>query len=99
MSSTLFSYGARSALVGSLRRHQWGHPRPQFLVRTLFGCGTPREAAGAHQAFLFVVQTENALIFILIGQADGETGAMLLAISSGPALPTPLKITTSASGC
>ncbi len=55
------------------------------LMRALFGCGTPREAAGAHQAFQFFIQTENALIFLLIGQTDGETGAMLLAISSGPA--------------
>jgi transposase len=55
------------------------------LMRALFGCGTPREAAGAHQAFLFVVQTENALVFLLIGRSDGETGAVLLAISYGPA--------------
>lgn len=55
------------------------------LMRALFGCGTPREAAGAHHAFLFLIQTENALIFLLIGQTDGETGAMLLAILSGPA--------------
>jgi len=55
------------------------------LMRALFGCGTPREAAGAYQAFLFLIQNENALIFLLIGQTDGQTGAVLLAISSGPA--------------
>lgn len=56
-----------------------------FLMRALFGCGSPRPAAAARQAFLFIVQTKNALICLFIGRRDGQTGAMLLAFSSGPA--------------
>ena len=53
-------------------------------MRALFGCGTPREAAGASQAFLLVAQTENALIFALVGQVAAETGVLLIIMSAGP---------------
>lgn len=51
------------------------------LMRALFGCGTPREAAGASQAFLFVVQNQSALILTFVAEAAGETGALLIGIS------------------
>ncbi len=51
------------------------------LMRALFGCGTPREAAGASQAFLFVVQTQSALLLAFVAAAAGETGALLMGIS------------------
>lgn len=54
------------------------------LMHALFGCGTSREAVGTQQSFLFLIQRENAVNFFLIGQDDGQSGAMLLAISSGP---------------
>lgn len=54
-----------------------------ILMRALFGCGTPREAASGSQAFLFVVQTENTLLFAFIGQAAGQTGILLIAASAG----------------
>jgi len=52
-----------------------------ILMRALFGCGTPRNAAGASQAILLVVQTEIALIFVLAGQIDGETGMLIIAFA------------------
>jgi transposase len=54
------------------------------LMRALFGCGTPRQAAGVSQAFLFVVQTETTLLFVCVAQAAGETGVLLIRISSDP---------------
>ena len=54
-------------------------------MRALFGCGTPRQATAAPHVFLFIVQTENALSCLFIGREDGQTGAILLAFSSGPA--------------
>ena len=51
------------------------------LMRALFGCGTPREAAGASQAFLFVVQTQSALLLAFVAAAAGETGALLMGIA------------------
>lgn len=52
-----------------------------ILMRALFGCGTPRNAAGASQAILLVIQTETALIFVLAGQIDGETGMLIIAFA------------------
>lgn len=34
-------------------------------MRALFGCGTPKGASGASKAFLFVVQTDVALVIAL----------------------------------
>jgi transposase len=48
------------------------------LMRALFGCGTPREAAGASQAVLFVLQTDAMLLLAVIGELDGERGILLL---------------------
>jgi len=53
-----------------------------ILMRALFGCGTPRTAADAAQAVLFVVQTDNMLLIALVARVGSETGALLLAISS-----------------
>lgn len=52
-----------------------------ILMRALFGCGTPREAAGLSQAFLFVVQTETVLLIVLAVGVEGETAALALGIS------------------
>ena len=51
------------------------------LMRTLFGCGTPREAAGLSQTFLFVVRTETVLLIALAVGVEGETAALALGIS------------------
>ena len=52
-----------------------------ILMRALFGCGTPREAANAAQAVLFVIQTDNILLFAIAAREGGEMGALLIAIS------------------
>jgi transposase len=52
------------------------------LMRALFGCGTPREAANAVQAFLFVIPTQNILLFAFVARAGTKVGALLIAISS-----------------
>ena len=53
-----------------------------ILMRALFGCGTPRAARSASQALLFVVQGEDAMLLAFIGQAEGETGILLIAVST-----------------
>jgi hypothetical protein len=50
-------------------------------MRALFGCGTPREAAGASQAVLFVLQTDAMLLLAVIGELDGERGMLLIAFT------------------
>jgi hypothetical protein len=52
------------------------------LMRALFGCGTPREAAGSSHAALFVVQTGNTLLYVILAAVGGETGAFLIGISA-----------------
>lgn len=49
------------------------------LMRALFGCGTPREAASARSAVLFVIQTEGMMAIVMIATVDDEI-AMLIAI-------------------
>ena len=51
------------------------------LMRALFGCGTPREAANAKNALLFVIQTDVA-VAIIIAEIDREMA--LLAIVAAP---------------
>ncbi len=52
------------------------------LMRALFGCGTPREAANAKNALLFVIQTDVAVAIIIIAEIDREMA--LLAIVAAP---------------
>jgi transposase len=52
-----------------------------ILMRALFGCGTPREAAGISQAFLFVVQSDSALLLAFVAQSAGESGAFLIVLT------------------
>jgi transposase len=52
------------------------------LMRALFGCGTPREAAGASKLLLFVVQTENTLLIMFVAGGNGDTGAFVIRVST-----------------
>ncbi len=47
------------------------------LMRAMFGQGTPREAAEALRAFIFVVRTEAGVAFGLIAVVDGQFAATL----------------------
>jgi transposase len=49
------------------------------LMRALFGCGTPREAASVRSALLFVIQAEGMMAIVMIATVDGEI-AMLVAV-------------------
>ena len=52
-----------------------------ILMRALFGQGTPREAASARNALLFVVQTDAALVIAMIPDVDGEMAALLIVVA------------------
>jgi hypothetical protein len=47
----------------------------------LFGQGTPREAASARNALLFVVQKDAALVIAMIPDVDGEMAALLIVVA------------------
>ncbi|SCW44258.1 transposase, IS5 family [Sphingobium faniae] len=51
------------------------------LMRALFGCGTPRGASGVSKAYLFVVQTDVALVIALIAEFDGESAMLLIVLA------------------
>jgi transposase len=48
------------------------------LMRAIYGQGTPREAADAAYALIFVLQTEAALACGLIAAIDGELAAIVI---------------------
>ena len=52
-----------------------------ILMRALFGAGTPREAANARFAFLFVIQTAEAIAFVIFAASDAETAALIVAVT------------------
>src|SRR5208283_1668710 len=54
------------------------------LMRALHGQGTPRGAAEAAIAFIFVLQTDAALAFGLIVTVDGEFAALVVIVAAPP---------------
>ena len=54
------------------------------LMRALHGQGTPREAAEAAIAFIFVLRTDATLAFGLIAVFDGEFVALVVVIAAAP---------------
>src|SRR5271165_2689737 len=54
------------------------------LMRALHGQGTPRQAAEAAYAFIFVLQTDAALAFGLIVTVDGQFAALVLIVAAPP---------------
>ena len=48
------------------------------LMRALYGQGTPREAAEAVSALIFVLQSDAALAFGLIATVNGELAAIVI---------------------
>lgn len=55
-----------------------------ILMRALFGCGTPRQAASARSALLFVIQTEGMLAIAILLAVDGETAMLVVIIEPKP---------------
>ncbi len=50
-------------------------------MRALFGYGTPREAASAGSALLFVIQIEIALAIVMIADIDGELAMLVIVVA------------------
>ena len=55
-----------------------------ILMRALFGCGTPREAASAISALLFVIHTDVALALAMIADVNGETVMLVVVVAPEP---------------
>ncbi len=55
-----------------------------ILMRALFGFGTPREAASARSAFLFVIQTEGLLAIAILAAVDGQTAMLVAVVAPDP---------------
>ena len=54
------------------------------LMCALIGQGTPREAAEARAAFIFVFQTDACLAFGLVAVIDGQPAALDVTIGPAP---------------
>ena len=52
-----------------------------ILMRALFGYGTPREAASARSALLFVIQIEVALAIVMIADIDSELAMLVIVVA------------------
>jgi transposase len=55
-----------------------------ILMRALFGCGTPREAASVKNALLFIIQTDGAMARAIIAEIDGETSMLVTIVAPEP---------------
>jgi hypothetical protein len=51
------------------------------LMRALFGAGTPREAAAAWNAFVFVIQAAQAIVVVVVAACDAQIAALVIASS------------------
>jgi transposase len=54
------------------------------LMRALFGAGTPREAAGAWNAFVFVIQAAQAIVVVVVAACDAQIAALVIAVAPDP---------------
>ena len=54
-----------------------------ILMRELFGWGTPREAASARNALLFVIQTEVAMVIVIVSDIAGELAMLTVVATTG----------------
>jgi hypothetical protein len=49
-------------------------------MRALFGAGTPKEAI--RTAFLFVIQTAEAITVVIVAVFDADVAALIIAVAS-----------------
>lgn len=54
------------------------------LMRALMGCGTPREAASAKNALMFVIQTDSAAAIVIIVESNGAPAMLAFAVTQAP---------------
>jgi transposase len=52
-----------------------------ILMRALFGAGTPKEAAVIRTAFLFVIQTAEAITVAIIAVFEADVAALIIAVA------------------
>ena len=52
-----------------------------ILMRALFGKGTPREAASANNALLFVIQSDVALAIAIMAEIDGKAAMLVITVA------------------
>lgn len=55
-----------------------------ILMRALFGRGTPREAASARYAVLFVLQTDVALALAIMAEINGDMTMLVIIVAPEP---------------
>ncbi len=53
-----------------------------ILMRALFGAGTPRKAANARFAFLFIIQAADTIAFVILVESDAETAVLIVAVTA-----------------
>ena len=52
------------------------------LMRALFGAGTPKELRLSGPAFLFVIQTAEAITVVIVAVFDADVAALIIAVAS-----------------
>jgi transposase len=52
-----------------------------ILMRALFGHGTPREAASAKNALLFVIQSDVTLAIVIVAQIEGKAAMLVITVA------------------
>lgn len=53
-----------------------------ILMRALFGCGTPREAASASSAFLFALQTDVGFTLVAVAPIEGTAAVLIITVTT-----------------
>jgi len=53
-----------------------------ILMRAMFEAGTPKEAAVIRTAFLFVIQTAEAITVVIVVVFDADVAALIIAVAS-----------------
>jgi hypothetical protein len=53
-----------------------------ILMRALFGAGTPKETAVIRNAFLFVIQTAEAITLMIVAVFDADWRRLIIAVAS-----------------
>ena len=51
-----------------------------ILMRALFGCGTPREAANAGSTLLFLIHTDSALAIAIVTLIEGKAAMLVITV-------------------
>jgi transposase len=55
-----------------------------ILMRALFGCGTPRQAAAAKNVLLCIVQGDATLVIVVLAAIGGEMAILVIVVASQP---------------